>query len=62
VTFLVLYVDDILVIGNDIGMLNDVKSYLNKKNSMKDLGEAAKSPNKVRRHAPYWLDKPKALI
>jgi hypothetical protein len=45
VTFLVLYVYDILIIGNDIGMLNDVKSYLNKKNSMKDLGEAAKSPN-----------------
>jgi hypothetical protein len=31
VTFLVLYVDDILIIGNDIGLLNNVKSYLNKK-------------------------------
>jgi hypothetical protein len=41
VTFLVLYVDNILIIGNDIGMLNDVKSYLNKCFSMKDLGEAA---------------------
>jgi hypothetical protein len=41
VTFLVLYVDDILIIGNDIGMLNDAKSYLNKYFSMKDLGEAA---------------------
>jgi hypothetical protein len=41
VTFLVLYVDDILIIGNDIGMLNDVKSYLNKCFSMKDLGEAS---------------------
>jgi hypothetical protein len=41
VTFLVLYVDDILIIGNDIDMLNDVKSYLNKCISMKDLGEAA---------------------
>jgi hypothetical protein len=39
-TFLVLYVDDILIIGNDIGMLDDVKSYLNKCFSMKDLGEA----------------------
>src|SRR3954466_15232400 len=38
VTFLVLYVDDILIIGNDINMLNDVKSYLNKCFSMKDLG------------------------
>jgi ATP-binding cassette subfamily B (MDR/TAP) protein 1 len=34
-------VDDILIIGNDINMLNDVKSYLNKCFSMKDLGEAA---------------------
>jgi hypothetical protein len=41
VTFLVQYVDDILIIGTDIGMLNDVKSYLNKCFSMKDLGEAA---------------------
>jgi hypothetical protein len=41
VTFLVLYVDGILIIRNDIGMLNDVKSYLNKCFSMKDLGEAA---------------------
>jgi hypothetical protein len=39
--FLVLYVDDILIIGNDIGMLNDVKSYLNKCFSMNYLGEAA---------------------
>jgi hypothetical protein len=41
VIFLVLYVDDIFIIGNDIGMLNDVKSYLNKCFSMKNLGEAA---------------------
>jgi hypothetical protein len=41
VTFLVLYVDDILIIGNDINMLNNVKSYLNKCFSIKDLGEAA---------------------
>jgi hypothetical protein len=41
VTFLVLYVDDILIIGNDINILNDVKSYLNKCFSMKDLEEAA---------------------
>jgi hypothetical protein len=33
-------VDDILIIGNNIGMLNDVKSYLHKCFSMKDLGEA----------------------
>ena len=41
VAFLVLYVDDILLIGNDIEMLESVKAYLNKSFSMKDLGEAA---------------------
>ena len=41
VVFLVLYVDDILLIGNDIELLNSVKAYLNNSFSMKDLGEAA---------------------
>jgi hypothetical protein len=36
VAFLVLYVDDILLIGNDVKMLNSVKEYLNSKFSMKD--------------------------
>ena len=40
VAFLVLYVDDILLIGNDVSMLNSVKESLNGKFSMKDLGEA----------------------
>ena len=38
-TFLVLYVDDILLIGNDVGMLTNVKLWLYKTFSMKDLGE-----------------------
>ena len=37
---LILYVDDILLIGNDVLMLNLVKESLNGKFSMKDLGEA----------------------
>jgi len=41
VAFLILYVDDILLIGNDIELLKSVKDYLNGKFSMKDLGEAA---------------------
>ena len=41
VAFLILYVDDILLIGNDIDLLNSVKSYLNSKFSMKNLGEAS---------------------
>ncbi|WVZ96608.1 hypothetical protein U9M48_042224 [Paspalum notatum var. saurae] len=39
--FLVLYVDNILLIGNDIPMLEAVKDSLRKSFSMKDLGEAA---------------------
>ena len=38
VVFLVLYVDDILFIGNDIGLLPDVKKRLVEKFQMKDLG------------------------
>ena len=37
VVFLVLYVDDILLIGNDIPMLNAAKSSLRKCFDMKDL-------------------------
>ena len=40
IVFLVLYVDDILLIGNDIPTLQSVKSWLGKCFSMKDLGEA----------------------
>ncbi|WRX23199.1 Reverse transcriptase [Theobroma cacao] len=41
VIFLVLYVDGILLIGNDIGMLSTVKGWLNHQFNMKDLGEAS---------------------
>ena len=41
IAFLILYVDDILLIGNDVELLKSVKDYLNNKFSMKDLGEAA---------------------
>ena len=34
------YVDDILLIGNDIGVLTSIKSWLAKQFDMKDLGEA----------------------
>ena len=40
VVFLILYVDDILLIGNDIPTLLNVKQWLGKCLSMKDLGEA----------------------
>ena len=36
-----LYVDDILLIGNDIGLLSDVKKWLVEKYQMKDLGQAS---------------------
>ena len=39
-TFLVLYVDDILLMGNDVGMMTSVKVWLFKTFSMKDIGNA----------------------
>nr|GEU84630.1 hypothetical protein [Tanacetum cinerariifolium] len=39
VTFLILYVDDILIMRNNISILQDVKSYLGRCFAMKDLGE-----------------------
>ncbi|GJU38258.1 retrotransposon protein, putative, ty1-copia subclass, partial [Tanacetum coccineum] len=41
VTFLILYVDDILIVGNNIPMLQDVKSYLGRCFAIKEFGEAA---------------------
>ena len=39
VVFLVLYVDDILLIGNDIPMMQSVKTWLSNKFFMKNLGK-----------------------
>ncbi|GJS57920.1 retrotransposon protein, putative, ty1-copia subclass [Tanacetum coccineum] len=41
VTFLILYVDDIIIMGNHIPSLQSVKDYLGKCFAMKDLGEVA---------------------
>ena len=38
--FLVLFVDNILLIGNDVGNLSSVKLWLSQQFDMKDLGEA----------------------
>ncbi|GJS49253.1 retrotransposon protein, putative, ty1-copia subclass, partial [Tanacetum coccineum] len=40
VNFLILYVDDIIIMGNHIPSLQSVKDYLGRCFSMKDLGEA----------------------
>ena len=40
VVFLVLYVDDILLTGNDVSVLQSIKIWLSKNCSMKDFGEA----------------------
>ena len=41
VVFLVLYVDDILLIGSNVGVLSSVKVWLSSQFDMKDLGEAS---------------------
>ena len=41
IVFLVLYVDDILLIGNNVPLLTEVKGWLSGKFSMKDMREAA---------------------
>ncbi len=41
VTFLVLYVDDILLIGNDVGVLSSIRIWLSNQFDIKDLGEAS---------------------
>ena len=40
ITFLVLYVDEILLIRNDLGMLSSMNAWLSKNFSMNDFGEA----------------------
>jgi len=39
--FLILYVDDMLLMGSDIGALSTVKVWLASNFDMKDLGEAS---------------------
>ncbi|KAL0361267.1 UNVERIFIED_CONTAM: Retrovirus-related Pol polyprotein from transposon RE1 [Sesamum radiatum] len=41
VAYLVLYVDDILLIGNDVKVLGDIKAWLSTQFSMKDMSEAS---------------------
>ena len=39
--FLVLYIDDILLIGNDVGVMSSVKIWLSSQFNMKNLGKAS---------------------
>ena len=41
ITFLVLYVNDILLIGNDTGAMSSIKVWLSSHFAMKDLGEVS---------------------
>ncbi|GJY97359.1 retrotransposon protein, putative, ty1-copia subclass [Tanacetum coccineum] len=56
VAFLILYVDDILLIGNNVTMLQEVRSWLCKCFSMKELGEATYVLGiKIIRDRSKWL-------
>ncbi|GKB24629.1 retrotransposon protein, putative, ty1-copia subclass [Tanacetum coccineum] len=56
VAFLVFYVDDILLMGNSVTMLQEVKSWLCKCFSIKDLGEATYILGiKIIRDRSKWL-------
>nr|GEV78000.1 hypothetical protein [Tanacetum cinerariifolium] len=67
VTFLVLYADDIIIMGNHISMLQSVKTYLGKSFVMKDLGDAtfilaikiyrARSKRLIRLSQSAYMDK-----
>ena len=58
VAFLILYVDDILLIGNDIEILDSMKGYLNKSFLKQALGEAAYTLSiKIYRDRSKMLDK-----
>ncbi|PKI71841.1 hypothetical protein CRG98_007780 [Punica granatum] len=57
IAFFVLYVDDILLMGNDIGTLTSVKVWLSNTFSMKDLGEATYILG-----IWIYIDRPKRLI
>ncbi|KAL0319676.1 UNVERIFIED_CONTAM: Retrovirus-related Pol polyprotein from transposon RE1 [Sesamum radiatum] len=41
IAYVVIYIDDVLIIGNDVKMLCDIKAWLSKQFSMKDMGEAS---------------------
>ncbi|GJW06658.1 retrotransposon protein, putative, ty1-copia subclass [Tanacetum coccineum] len=57
VVFLILYVDDTLLMGNNIPMLQDVKSWLEKCFAIKDLGEAIYIPG-----IKFYRDRSRGLI
>jgi hypothetical protein len=39
--FLIIYVDDILLVSSDVGLLLEIKKFLSSKFDTKDLGEAS---------------------
>ena len=41
IIFLILYIDDILLATNDLGLLHETKKFLSSKFEMNDMGEAS---------------------
>ena len=59
---LVLYVDDILLAANDVGLLHDIKKFLSKNFEMKDMGEAFFVICKTREKIQFFLKNGKTVI
>ena len=55
--FLVLYVDDILLIGNNVGVMSSIKVWLSSQFDMKDLGEAEYVVDCEAAKEAVWLKK-----
>ena len=58
----VLYVDDILLATNDVGLLHDIKKCLSKNIEMKDLGEAFYVTCKAQEKIQFFLKNDSTII
>ena len=56
IIFLVLYLDDILLASNDLGLLHEVKRFLSQQFDMKDMGETSYAIGiNIERDRSQWI-------